>query len=202
VRFATSQADSARDLVDIAPGEGAGVLAQSALDLISGRFGGTVSARYVKAFARTVTAPLFGNPEAFYPLPYFGQRKRTAGDVIGLDLTPRYFFSDWLSVNAHYGIERVGATTYSSTLPTPPCASCATDNTADVVSTVGSGTTAQRVGAGFRLSTVNAYARGRARYPVEVSFAHLETVTGDAGLPKASRDQIQLRIYYRLRRAD
>jgi hypothetical protein len=35
-----------------------------------------------------------------------------------------------------------------------------------------------------------------------VSFSHLETVTGDAGLPKASRDQIQLRFYYRLRRAD
>jgi hypothetical protein len=35
-----------------------------------------------------------------------------------------------------------------------------------------------------------------------VSFAHLETVSGDAGLPKSSRDQIRLRIYYRLRRAD
>ena len=203
VRFATSQADSARDLVDIAPGEGAGVEAHSALDLISGRFGGTVAARYVKAFSRTVTAPLYGNPEAFYPVPVFGDRKRRAGDVIGLDVTPRYFFSDWLSVDAHYGLERVGATTYSSGVTGVPCANCLQLGAApEVVTTVGSTTTAQRVGAGFRLSTVNAYARGRARYPIEVSFVHLETVTGDAGLPKASRDQIQLRIYYRLRRAD
>jgi hypothetical protein len=203
VRFATSQADSARDLVDIAPGEGAGAEVHSALDLVAGRFGGTVAARYVKAFARTVTAPLFGNPEAFYPIPTFGERKRTAGDVIALDVTPRYFFSDWLSIDGHYGLERVGATTYASELAGTPCANClSAENTADIVTTVGSATTAQRVGIGFRLSSVSAYARGRAPYPIEVGFAHLETVTGDPGLPKASRDQIQLRIYYRLRRAE
>jgi len=203
VRFATSQADSARDLVDIAPGEGAGVELHSALDLISGRFGGTIAGRYVKALSRTVTAPLFGNPEAFYPIPVFGERKRTAGDVLGLDVTPRYFFSDWLSVDGHYGVERTGATVYSSNLTGTPCANClGAGNSADIVTTVGSATMTQRLGLGFRLSTVNAYTRGRARYPIEVSFAHLQTVTGDAGLPKASRDQIQLRVYYRLRRPD
>ena len=200
VRFATSTADSALDLVDIAPGEGAGVEVHSAVDLISGRFGGTVAARYVKAFARTVTAPLFGNPEATYPFPAFGERSRTAGDVVGLDVTPRYFFSDWLSLDAHYGLERVGATTWSAGGETP-CASCVEALPA-VLTAVGSATTAQRLGVGFRLSTVSAYARHQAGFPIEVSFAHLETITGDAGLPKASRDQIQLRIYYRLRRAD
>jgi hypothetical protein len=204
VRFATSQADSARDLVDIAPGEGAGVELHSAMDLLTGRFGGTIAARYVKAFSRTVTAPLFGDPESFYPFPAFGARERTAGDVMGLDLTPRYFFSDWLAVDAHYGLERVGATRYSAvSLPVTAdlCVNCS-GATPAVVTTSGSATTAQRLGLGFRLSTVNAYARGRARYPIEVSFTHLETVTGDAGLPKASRDQIQLRFYYRLLRAE
>lgn len=202
MRFATSQADSARDLVDIAPGEGAGVELHSAMDLLHGRFGGTIAARYVKAFSRTVTAPVFGNPEAFYPIPVYGDRKRTAGDVAGLDLTPRYFFSDWLSVDALYGVERVGATTYSAGATGLPCANCESVAEPIVVTTVGSSTTAQRLGLGFRLSTVNAYARGQARYPIEVSFSHLETVRGDAGLPKASRDQIQLRFYYRLLRAD
>ena len=201
VRFATSPADSAQDLVDIAPGEGAGVEVHSAMDLISGRFGATIAARYVKAFARTVTAPLYGNPEASFPFPAFGERSRTAGDVIGLDLSPRYFFSDWLSLDAHYGLERVGAATWSDGAVQPPCSNCFAALPA-VVTTSGSATTAQRLGVGFRLSTVNAYARKQASFPIEVSFAHLETVTGDAGLPKASRDQIQLRIYYRLRRAD
>jgi hypothetical protein len=202
VRFATSQGDSARDLVDIAPGEGAGVEVNSALDLLSGRFGGTIAGRYVKAFSRTVTASLIGDPEAYYPVPVFGERKRTAGDVVGLDLTPRYFFSDWLAVNALYGIERVGATTYSAAPGALPCANCLSVAAPEVVGGAASATTAQRVGLGFRLSTVNSYARGKAPYPIEISFSHLETVRGDAGLAKASRDQIQLRIYYRLLRAD
>jgi hypothetical protein len=57
---------------------------------------------------------------------------------------------------------------------------------------------AQRLGFGARYSTVDAYARGQARYPVEVSFSHMETITGDAGVPKLSRDEIQLRLFYRL----
>ena len=59
--------------------------------------------------------------------------------------------------------------------------------------------TVQRLGIGVRYSTVDAFLRRRARYPVEVSYRHLETITGDAGAPKIFRDQIQLRIYYRIR---
>ena len=127
---------------------------------------------------------------------------RTAGDVVGVDFTPRYFFSDWLAVDAMYGLERVGATTYSAALAGPPCANCLSIDPPDVITTVGTARMAQRAGVGFRLSTVNAYARGQARYPIEVSFSHLETLAGDAGVPKASRDQIQLRFYYRLLRAE
>jgi len=32
-----------------------------------------------------------------------------------------------------------------------------------------------------------------------VIYRHLETITGDAGAPKIFRDQIQLRLYYRIR---
>ena len=58
--------------------------------------------------------------------------------------------------------------------------------------------TVQRAGIGVRYSTVDAFLRRRAKYPVEVSYRHLETITGDAGAPKLFRDQIQLRIYYRI----
>ena len=64
----------------------------------------------------------------------------------------------------------------------------------------GTARTAQRVGIGLRYSTVDLYARNQARYPVEVSFTHLATATGDAGLSKQSRDQIQVRLFYQLRR--
>jgi hypothetical protein len=60
-------------------------------------------------------------------------------------------------------------------------------------------TTEQRVGLGFGYSTVNRYAVGRSSVPFEVFFTHLETITASGGLtPKYRRDQLELRIYYRL----
>jgi hypothetical protein len=202
VRFATSQRDSARNLVDIPTGEGAGVEVRSALDLIAGRLGGTVAARYAKSFARTVIAPLFGDPDAAFPFPVFGQRQRTAGDAIGLDITPRYFLTSTFALDAHYGFERIGATTYSSSpVVADGCAVCAfAPMGVDAPGPSGSARTAQRVGIGARFSTVDAYARHAAKYPVEVLFSHLETFSGDAGVPKASRDEIQLRLFYWVRR--
>jgi hypothetical protein len=47
---------------------------------------------------------------------------------------------------------------------------------------------------------VDSYLRGRARYPIEVSYRHLETINGDPGAPKSFRDQLEMRIYYRIRR--
>jgi hypothetical protein len=145
-----------------------------------------------------VTAPLFGDPEAPFPYPVFGERRRTAGDVVGLDVTPRFLLNEWLALDGHYGLERVGSTTYDAAAlpPIDPCIDCMTPPAASTWS--GVARTAQRVGLGFRFSTVDAYASGRAPYPIEVSFVHLETISGDAGLPKSMRDQIQFRFYYRL----
>jgi len=58
----------------------------------------------------------------------------------------------------------------------------------------------QNIGFGLRYSTVLSYLRHRARYPIEVSYHHLEALSGDAGTPKYYRDIIQLRLYYRLLR--
>ncbi|MBA3672917.1 MAG: hypothetical protein H0W68_12975, partial [Gemmatimonadaceae bacterium] len=120
----------------------------------------------------------------------FGIVQRTAGSIVGIDVTPRYLLGEWLAIDGHYGVERVGATRYTTTdaAASPTFGSAAR----------GARTT-QRLGFGARFSTVDAFFRGRARYPVEVSFTHLDTVRGDAGAARLSRDQIQLRLYYRLR---
>jgi hypothetical protein len=200
VRFATSRPDSAQSLMDIPTGDGAGFELRSAYDVVKGRFGGTVAARYVKHLARTVAAPLVGDPDApgWPSYPLFGPRKRTAGDVVALDLTPRFLFGDWMALEGHYGLERIGATKYDGALDTsaidPLCGGC-------ILPTNGPSTatrTAQRLGLGLRYSTVDAYSRGQARYPVELSFTHLETTSGDVGLPKFSRDQIQMRVFVRI----
>ncbi|MEO7713337.1 MAG: hypothetical protein ABIV10_10505 [Gemmatimonadaceae bacterium] len=197
VRLPTSRPDSAQSLLDIATGDGAGVTVRTAWDVIVGRLGGTVAARYAKSFGRTVQAALYGDPEAAFPYPLFVERRRTAGDVLGIDVTPRFLVSESLALNAHYGLERIGATTYSGEASgvVDPCIGCGAE---PIQTTSGSARTAQRVGLGIRYSTVDGYQRGRARYPVEVSFAHLETVTGDAGLAKQSREQIEIRLFYQL----
>jgi hypothetical protein len=203
VRFPTSRADSAQSLVDIPTGDGAGVEVHSAWDAIIGHFAATVAARFSKSFARTVQVPLLGDPEAAYPYPLFGSRSRTAGSVFGLDLTPRLLLTETLALDGHYGLEYVGPTRYGPAdlgSVTDPCPSCESA----VLDAAGSSSlarTAQRLGFGLRYSTVDAYARGEARYPVEVSFARLATISGDAGLARQSRDQIEVRIFYRIRRA-
>ena len=193
-RFATSLADSTRNTLAIRTGDGAGFELRSAMDIVAGRLGGTVVARYRQSFSRGVTAPLIGDPEAVFPAPLFGAVQRTAGTVMGLDITPRYLLDEWLALDGHYGVERIGATMYDRPTPATTCAGCET-LAPYVPSTVTR--TAQRVGLGVRYSTADAFRRGLARYPVEVSYTHLETITGDAGVPKLSRDQIQLRLFLR-----
>ncbi|MDB4913396.1 MAG: hypothetical protein JWM95_1040 [Gemmatimonadetes bacterium] len=194
-RFASPLADTLHTTLGVLSDVGAAVEAHSALDVISGRLGATVGVRYVQPFASTVFAPLFGDPEAAYPVPVFGLTQRTAGATIGLDLTPRYLIGDWFSVDGLYGFERTGAATYAPASVTP-CANC---EALIAASSVGSAHMVQRLGFGFRYSTVESTARGKTGFPVEISFSHLDTITGDAGAPKLSRDQIQVRLFFRLR---
>ena len=194
VRFATSRPDSARDLLDIGTGEGAGTEVRSALDVAAGRVGATIAARFARSFARTVNAPLVGYPVGGFPYPEFGEVSRKAGDVFGLDVTPRFFVGDWLAFEGRFGMERTGAPTFSG--PESPCSACVVLAN----SVLPTETTVRFVGGGVRYSTVDSFLRGRTRYPVEVSYRHLETIGGDPGAPKSFRDQIEMRIYYRIRR--
>jgi hypothetical protein len=194
VRFATSRPDSSRDLLDIGTGEGAGTEVRTALDVAAGRVGATIAARFARSFARTVEVPLVGYPVGGFPYPEFGEVSRKAGDVFGLDVTPRFFFGDWLAFEGRFGMERTGAPTFSGT--ESPCSACVVLAN----SVLPTETTVRLLGGGVRYSTVDSFLRGRARYPIEVSYRHLETIGGDAGAPKAFRDQLEMRIYYRIRR--
>lgn len=56
----------------------------------------------------------------------------------------------------------------------------------------------QLVGGGVTYSTLSAYRAGARGLPVEMRFTHLEAVSGDANRPKFFRDQLEMRIYFRL----
>lgn len=191
-RLATSLLDSSRKLVGYKVGDGAGFELHSAMDVVSNKLGGTVSARFVKSLPRTATAPLVGDPEATYPIPIYGDVTRTAGTIMALDLTPRYLPDEYFSIDGHYGLEHIGSATYDRAIPASVCAGC----DASVSGTYSTPSRlAQRIGVGVRYSTVDAFSRGRVGFPIEVSLTHLETITGDPGTPKAFRDQVQVRMF-------
>lgn len=56
----------------------------------------------------------------------------------------------------------------------------------------------QLAGGGVSYSTLAAYRAGGRGLPIEMRFTHLEAVTGGATRPKFFRDQIELRLYFRL----
>jgi hypothetical protein len=194
-RFATSLVDTARNLMDIGTGEGPGAELRSALDVVAGRIGATVAGRFSTSFARTVDAALVGYPEGGFPYPSFGPVTRKGGNVIGVDVSPRVSLAEWLAFEGHYGFEHTGLPTFTGAAG-EECSACAPLAN----SILPAARTVQRAGVGLRYSTIDSYLRGRARYPVEVSYRHLETITGDAGAAKIYRDQIQLRLFYRIRR--
>ena len=87
-----------------------------------------------------------------------------------------------------------GATSFDLGAPTETCDYCAP------FSPITSARASQVLGIGFRYSTANAYLRGLAKTPVEISYTHLQAFQGDPTVPRISRDQIQVRLYFNIRK--
>lgn len=173
-------------------GTGSGQTSADGGALIDVRLGrrlmATLGAQYTSYFTSSDVARLPNSDYALFPLdvPIAGGWRE--GDAIQLEATPRISLTDYFTFFGAYTFRHQAASKYTSpNAPTPPLFSA---------------TTEQRAGLGFGYSSVTRYARGAASVPMELSFTHLETLTATGGLvPKYSRDQIELRIYYRLRRA-
>jgi hypothetical protein len=117
-----------------------------------------------------------------------------AGNTLQVEATPRYLLTDFFTVNAHYALRRQAASRYD--------VSPSTDPAAIVPSPVFHATVEQRAGFGFGYSTLAGYSRGRSSIPIELIFAHLQTIgASGAPTPSYSREQIELRFYYRLKRS-
>lgn len=147
----------------------------------------TVGAQYTSYFTSSSVARLPNSDYALFPLnvPIAGSWRE--GDALQLEATPRVSITDYFTFFGAYSLRYQAASKYTSPdAPVPPLFSATTEH---------------RAGVGFGYSTVTRYARRRSSVPVELSFTHLETIAATGGLvPKYSRDQIELRIYYRLRR--
>jgi hypothetical protein len=189
LRLGTGRPPSGRVPFDV--GTGTGQTSADGGAVFDVRFGRklmtTIAAQYTQYFTSADVARLPNSDYALFPLdvPVAGTWRE--GSAIQVDATPRVQLTDYLSFHGAYALRHQAASTYRAPDGGSPPLFAAT--------------TEQRAGFGFAYSTVNRYAAGRASVPVELFFTHLETLTASGGLtPKYNRDQIELRIYYRLRR--
>jgi hypothetical protein len=152
------------------------------------RFMTTLGAQYTAYFTSASVFRLPNSDYSLFPMdtPIAGTWRE--GDALQAEAMPRISLTDYFTIHGAYTFRHQAASHYTSPdVIAPPLFEASTE---------------QRIGLGFGYSTVARYARSVSVVPLEVFYTHLETIMATGGLtPKYRRDQIEFRIYYRLRRA-
>lgn len=151
----------------------------------SRRFMTTLAAQYTAYFTNAAILRVPNSDYALFPLQPAVPGTWREGNALQLEATPRIQLTSYFSFHGAYAMRHQAAPQYTTA-----------DGSA---APVFDATTEQRVGVGFEYSTVSQYITGRASFPFEVVFTHLETLAATGGVtPKYRRDQLEFRIYYRL----
>ena len=157
-------------------------------DVMLGRhFMTTLGAQYTAYFTSTTVPRMPNSDYALFPMDSAVSGTLREGNAIQVDAMPRFVITDYFTIHGAYTLRHQAGSSYTSPdVNGPPLFQASTE---------------QRVGLGFGYSTIARYTRSVAALPFEVFYTHLETIAATGGLtPKYRRDQIEFRIYYRLRR--
>jgi hypothetical protein len=203
VRFGTGQPDHPNVFVDVATGDGQNdIEVRSALDLGFGRHFWTSlvgRAGFQQADKPEVRIPsTVGEP--FPPLYSLQVVDRKLGNYYRLDASPRFMLNDYFAMGGLYSFRKKDRDEYTGTFSLDSATTGVGPVTLDAA-TLGLGTEQieHRIGAGFVYSTLAAVRRSRARLPLEISYSHLQTVSGSGRTQyKFFTDQVQVRVYTRL----
>ncbi len=189
-RFGTAGADRTEDAFDVPIGEGANaLLLRSTTDLVFSRsLWLSATVRATKPLADDIAVALpFGNGVSAFDDVTIGTATRTLGTRVDIEVAPRLAIGQFFGISGAYLLRRWGADAYSGGDPS---------SSAPLMSgyTVPSRTLhAAAFGASF--STLASYVRGRSRWPAEVIYTHIIPVTGSGGVPAATTDRLELRLY-------
>lgn len=200
VRLPTGQLASASNPLDIATGHGT-TAAGARLALYwqwGGRFGLAAAGSYMQSFGKTKAGAFPSAIGAPFPPSTADVYPYTPGAVAAVEIAPRLMITRLMGVNALYDVRHVAANDYGGLTTVPGGPPVTPVALVDGVTTAPG--TLQSAGFGITYSTVTEYDRGRAALPIDVTFTHLEALSGAARMPKAYRDQIQFRFYYRRNR--
>jgi hypothetical protein len=131
------------------------------------------------------------------PLPLLSTRAeidRELGDVMEFEVAPRLALGRYLAIGARYAYLDKAEDRHSY-------AAAGDDATRPPAGLLDSATavSVQELGVGFTYSTVAAHARGLARWPLDVTYQHVETLDASGGyVPDRRRDEVRLRVYLRI----
>jgi hypothetical protein len=196
-RLGSGQLDRSNELADIATGDGlAGIEGRVFLDVLAGRrFWTSVIARYGTSSEDEIERRVTETPNDPYPPQYRQQIvTRKSGNRLQLDVWPRLAFNDAFALGAYYGYRSKAEDEYRGTFTVQDLTG--TEVTLDAaVLGLGTEQTESRIGGGATFSTVAAYDRRKARWPLELELTHFQTLSGTGRVPKQFITSITLRIY-------
>ncbi|MEA3245431.1 MAG: hypothetical protein U9Q74_04685, partial [Gemmatimonadota bacterium] len=178
-----------------------GARAGVALDLGRGsRYSLSAATSYARwsAVSLDVRAPA-SDADAFPAASRATTIRYTPGAEMRLDLAPRVALSEAIALAATWAWRHRAGDAYAMTGAAPSPAPAAFD-VSPGMNAVGASSGEHRFGASVGYSTLAAWRRGEARWPLEVVLTHYQVTTASGGtVPKVSHDDVVLRWYWRAR---
>ena len=118
---------------------------------------------------------------------------RDLGDVMELELAPRYVPNDEFSISARYLYRTKGVDSYVGTFQVTSADGTPLSLDASALE-VGTDQKEHQLGFAVTYSTVRAHSLRRARWPLEISYVHAQVMSG-SGIPRVQMNGIAFRIY-------
>ncbi len=187
-RFGTGEPADRNKFFDVPTGYGQpGIEVGAASDMTFNRHvSATVLASYTAQLGTINVARVPAPANLLLPLTDPVPGTYSAGNVASISIIPRWRLAGYFVIDGQYTLTNIGADQY---VPATTVASNASLGNAAA--------TTQALGFGFSYSTTGISNPAPRRLPYEVSFSHLETLTGTGGpVPKSFRDQVMLKVYF------
>lgn len=194
-RLGSGLRDSVDHFADVGTGDGqTDIEGRAFLDVLFGRrFWASAVARYTMQQADEIVRRV--PSVAHDPFPGATSRllvSRDLGDVMSLEVSPRYVVSESFAIGGTWRYLKKSADTYAfvtaPNLVTPPASNLA----------LGTEQSEQRAVVSMTYSNLAQYFRGRARSPMEVSFTVGRTLSGSGNITRSTISGLTLRVYNQL----